>query len=146
VISIAYTEDDYELDFTVWSKCNKCAAADVVLGSGRKIWGVLYEIPDHLIRRATSGCRKSLDSIEGEGTNYKRKGITLRYQNGLHVKGNPIIYVVINKRKGLQTSLEYGRYIVIGLREHNVPKEYVEYVKARIIANNPNLKNDIEVL
>jgi hypothetical protein len=60
-VGIAHTQDYYELDFTVWSKKNKCAAADIVPGSGRKIWGVLYEIPDYLIRRETSGKRKSLD-------------------------------------------------------------------------------------
>jgi hypothetical protein len=145
-VDIAYTDDDYELEFTVSSINNKCAAADIVSGSGRKIWGVLYEIPDYLIRRETSGCRKSLDAIEGEGTNYKRIGIALRYQNGILVEGNSITYVVINKTEGLKTSLEYGRHIVIGLREHKVPNEYVEYVKARIISNNPALKKDIEVL
>lgn len=145
-VDIAYTDDDYELDFNIWSKKNQCAAADIVPGSGRKIWGVLYEIPDYLIRRETSGCRKSLDAIEGEGTNYKRIGIALRYQNGLLVEGNPITYVVINKTKGLKTSLEYGKHIVIGLREHKVLNDYVEYVKARIISNNPALKKDIEVL
>ncbi len=146
-VGIAYTDDDYELDFTVWSKCNKCAAADIVPGSGRTIWGVLYDIPDCLIRRETFVGRKSLNEIEGESTNYRKIGIALRYQNGLPVEGNPITYVVKNRKKGLQTSFEYGRHIVIGLRAHNnIPNEYVEYVKTRIIANNPALKNDIEVL
>jgi len=36
-VGIAYTKDDYELDFTVWSNGNQCAAADIVPGSGRKI-------------------------------------------------------------------------------------------------------------
>lgn len=145
-VGMAYTENDFELDFTVWSRTNQCAAADIVPGSGRKIWGVLYEIPDYLIQRDTSGNRRSLDAIEGKGVNYKRINIALRYPNGLHVEGEPITYVVINKQKGLQTSLAYTNHIVTGLQEHNVPQEYIEYVKAQVVANNPNLKKDIDAL
>ena len=66
-VGIAYTEDDFELDFSVWSKGNNCAAADIIPGAGRKIWGVIYEIPDYLIERtsAKERDRKSLDAIEG---------------------------------------------------------------------------------
>jgi hypothetical protein len=71
-VGIAFTEGDYGLVFDIFSKTNDCAAADIVSGSGRQIWGVLYEIPDVLIKRDPSGNRKSLDQIEGEGTNYKR--------------------------------------------------------------------------
>jgi len=141
---IAYTEDDFELDFTVQSKSNQCAAADIVSGSGRKIWGVLYEIPDHLIRRETSGDRKSLDAIEGEGVNYRKVPISLRRADGTSLEQEVITYVAIKRQSGIQTSLEYASHIVLGLREHNVPEDYIEYVKGRIIANNPALRNGIE--
>jgi gamma-glutamylcyclotransferase (GGCT)/AIG2-like uncharacterized protein YtfP len=144
-IGIAYTEDDYELDFTVWSDGNHCAAADIVPGSGRKIWGVLYEVPDYLITRETARNRnrKSLDEIEGEGTNYCRTTITLRDPNGSPINAQVITYVVIEKRMGLQTSLEYACHIITGLREHGAPNDYINYVKARIVANNPSLRDDI---
>lgn len=145
-VGIAYSEDNFELDFTVWSAGNNCAGADIVPGSGRKIWGVLYEIPDHLIRRDTSGDRRSLDAIEGEGVNYKRVPISLRRADGNAVEQEVITYVVVNKQSGIQTSLEYARHIVVGLRMHNVPDEYIGYVKGRIIANNSALRNDLEAL
>jgi len=143
-VGIAYTRDDFELDFTVWSTGNQCAAADIVPGSGRKIWGVLYEIPDHLIRRDTAGNRRSLDDIEGEGTNYQRMTISLKYPNGRPVKPDAITYVVKDRKKGLQTSLEYVCHIIVGLHEHGVPEEYIEYVKMRIVKNNPSLKEEME--
>jgi hypothetical protein len=51
-----------------------------VAGHGRKIWGVIYDIPDYLIPRKTADAkrRKSLDEIEGEGKNYKRVKTKLR--------------------------------------------------------------------
>ncbi len=143
---IVYTEDDFELEFTVWSHGNQCAAANIVPGSGRKIWGVLYDIPDYLIRRETSGNRRSLDTIEGESQNYQRMTIALRYPNGLIIEQEIITYVARNRKSGIRTSLEYARHIIMGLHEHNVPDDYIEYVKARVIANNPDLRNDIEAL
>jgi hypothetical protein len=83
-------------------------------------------------------------AIEGEDINYQRITIALKYPDGLPVGGEPITYVVINKQSGLRTSLEYANHILIGLQEHNVPEEYVEYVKARTIANNPSLENNIK--
>lgn len=145
-VGIAFTADDHELDFTVWSNCNQCAAADIVSGSGRKIWGVLYEIPDHLIRRQTSGVRRSLDEIEGEGANYKRVPIALRHPDGTVLDQEVITYVVINRQGGIQTSLEYASHIVFGLRGHDVREEYIQYVKGRIIANNPAVRDEIENL
>jgi len=147
-IGIAYTEDDYELDFTVWSDGNHCAAADIVRGSGRKIWGVLYEVPTYLITRKTSRSRdrKSLDEIEGEGTKYRRTPIMLRCPNGSPITVEVITYVVKDRKSGLQTSSEYACHIITGLRKHRVPDEYISYVKARIIANNPSLKDSIAML
>ena len=143
-VGIACTTDIFELDFNVWSKGNGCAAADLVPGAGRSIWGVLYEIPGYLIRRETSGNCKSLDAIEGEGTNYQRVEIALIDSVGESITA--LTYVVINKVSALRTSLEYASHIVIGLREHNVPSEYIDYVKARIVANNPSLKDGIEAV
>jgi hypothetical protein len=143
-VGVACTKDSFELDFDVWSKGNKCAAADLMPGLGRKIWGVLYEIPDYLIHRETSGKRKSLDAIEGEGINYTRREIALTKLDGESIKA--MTYVVRNRISGHKTSLEYASHIVIGLREHNVPSEYIDYVKERIVANNPSLKDSVEAL
>jgi AIG2 family protein len=145
-LGAAYTEEEFELDFDVWSRGNECAAADIISGRGRRIWGVLYEIPDHLINRETSGNRKSLDAIEGR--KYERRTIAVMYPDGAPVDEEVITYVVLEneKRNDIQTSAKYCGYIIAGLREHNVPDEYIEYAKARMITNNPGLRADVEVL
>lgn len=142
-VGIGYTQDNFELEFAVFSKTNDCGAANIRPGSGRNIWGVLYKIPCYLITRGTSGVRKSLDAIEGEGCNYKRISIPIRYPDGAPVKGDIITYVAIEPQEGLLTSLPYATYIICGLREHNVPDEYINYVKERVIANNRDLMQDV---
>src|SRR6266545_4263178 len=80
-VGVAFTQDDYELVFDIWSTSEGGrAAADLIEGSGRKIWGVVYEIPDYLIRRETASARqrKSLDAIEGQGSNYQLVEIKLQ--------------------------------------------------------------------
>ncbi|MGA2659557.1 MAG: gamma-glutamylcyclotransferase family protein [Verrucomicrobiota bacterium] len=139
-VGVAVTENDYEFTFDICSKTNDCAAADIVEGGGRRIWGVLYEILDRLIRRDTSAPDKSLDAIEGEGTNYQRVEIHLRWPDGRCVAGCVLTYVGLARRQGIQTSAAYARHIVAGLAEHPaVPQDYVSYVRARILANNPAL-------
>jgi len=143
-IGLAFTVDEYRLDFTTWSVDNQCAAADIISEPGRKIWGVLYKIPDHLIEKETSGDRKSLDAIEGG--NYQRESIKLKYPDGTPVAENVITYMVKDKKSGIRTSFKYAEYIITGLREHYAPDEYIEYVKMRVIANNPELRHRIEAL
>jgi len=145
-VGIAYTEEIYELVFDIWSKTNKCAAANLLAGAGRLIWGVLYEVPDWLIRRETAKGRRSLDAIQGEGTNYQWEHISLRYSDGTRVPGPVITYIGKYHRQGIETSLDYATHILKGLHEHNVAAEYVEYVKARIIANNLSLTEEVNRL
>ena|SRR5437867_2160762 len=142
-IGIAYTKDNYELEFDIWSESNDCAAADIVRCTGRKIWGIVYEIPDWLISRDTAGSRKSLDEIEGEGTNYSRLPITLCYSDCTPFRGTVQTYIGRDRRQGIKTSLKYVRHILLGLKEHKneVPNEYVQYVKDRITVNNPDLRD-----
>jgi gamma-glutamylcyclotransferase (GGCT)/AIG2-like uncharacterized protein YtfP len=135
----ARTVDDYELDFTVWSKNNNCAAADIVLKEGSNVWGVVYDVPSYLICRGSANRlgRKSLDEIEGEDKNYQRIRIKVETEAGKIIEA--ITYEVINKRKGLKTSREYAEHIIKGLEEHNIPWDYINKVKRKIIENNPCL-------
>ena len=61
---------------------------------------------------------------------------------GIPVKPDAITYVVkdTERKQGIKTSLEYASHILAGLKEHEVPEEYIEYVKMRIALNNPSLK------
>jgi hypothetical protein len=144
---VALTRHNYQLKFDLWSKCNKCAAADLVRGSGRRIWGVIYQIPDDLIRRETAGDRKSLDEIEGEGGNYERTAIDLYLRNGRPVSQTVITYIgrkSARKRK-IPTSSDYVRHIFTGLDNYDLPDGYVAYVKNRVLANNRDLRSALTI-
>lgn len=143
-IGIARTVEPFELAFTVWSKTNACAAADMIPSkTGRSVYGVVYEIPDFLLSRDTARKhnRKSLDAIEGEGTNYVRRAIDLFKADGLRLSA--MTYVVKERGTGLKTSLAYVKHILDGLKEHCIPEEYRQYVVSRIIDNNPDLQKEI---
>lgn len=143
-IGLAATIDTFDLEFTVWSKSNNCAAADIVPNdNGRIIMGVCYEIPDYLITRDTANAqgRKSLDAIEGEGTNYFRTDIQVALIDG--TQRNVVTYVVKNRRSGLKTDIAYAAHILDGLREHTFDQNYKNYVVSQIVLNNPNLKEDV---
>lgn len=144
VVGVARTVGNYELSFDIWSEGGGRAAADLVEGAGRQIWGVIYEVPDRLIRRESARPRKSLDAIEGEGGNYRRVEIAVRWVDGGEV-GRPVLtYLGRDRREGVRTSLEYVQHILAGLREHNIPGDYVQYVRERVLANNPDLRDGIE--
>lgn len=138
-LGLALTCESFHFDFTVWSETNKCAAADIVLGNGEKIWGVLYEIPNYLISRDTAGNRKSLDAIEGP--KYQRQEIQVCKATDLETPLTVLTYTVINKQTGFRTSYEYVTHILTGLHEHQAPTKYIEYVMSCIVRNNPTLKS-----
>jgi hypothetical protein len=145
-LGLVRTRDPFEFDFDVWSESNQCFASDLRSGGGRQIWGVLYEIPAFLIDRKTAKPqdRKSLDAIEGKL--YKRTDIAVEKPDGTPLNSPVITYRVIEPGVTQPTSLEYATHIIGGLREHNAPPEYIEYVKTRIVASNPTLARDIERL
>lgn len=141
-VGIAVTQEDFEFKFDIWSTAGGGrAAADIVPGTGRKIWGVVYEIPDFLIRRDTARARgrKSLDAIEGEGRNYERTTIDLNWSDGQPVLDPVITYLGKDRRTGIKTSQDYVNHILKGARDHDLPEDYIAYVKRRISDNNPAL-------
>lgn len=145
-VDIAETVEDFELAFDVYSTGRGCAASDIVTKHGGKVWGVLYEIPDYLIRRETAKAagRKSLDAIEGECTNYKHQTIEVRRDSGDIVPA--LTYTAKAPKAGLRTNFKYVRLIVCGLRERKVADDYVEKVKAIAPANNPDIAAEVEKL
>src|SRR5438876_6000234 len=86
----------------------------------RPAWGVLFEVPDELLSRATSGSGRSFDEIEGEGTNYRRSWLPVRDRNGQLLIA--LTYVVVCPRENLRTSEAYVGHILKGLRDHDVPQ------------------------
>jgi len=144
VIGIAETVEDYQLAFDVCSTREKCAAANIVRLPGSRVWGVLYEVPDYLIRRETAGSRKSLDAIEGEGENYERGCISVRRPDGRIVEA--LTYRTREPQSGLRTSTGYVRHIVLGLREQGAPEDYIREVKEIAKANNPGIAAEVDAL
>jgi hypothetical protein len=142
VVGAAETIEPYRLAFDVWSKGNKCAAADLIRGGNRSAWGVLFEVPDVLLTRATSGAARSFDEIEGEGKNYRRFWLPVRDMEGRELIA--LTYVVTKPKAKLRTSIAYVAHIVKGLRDHNVPADYINLVKAAALRNNPLLRTELD--
>jgi hypothetical protein len=91
--------------------------------------------------------RRTLDAIEGEGGNYSRDTINLRDKNGQAVHGSVFTYIGRDRKAGIRTSSEYVSFILQGHAEHRaIPIEYVEYVRARALANNPGLQLSLTLI
>jgi len=140
-LGLACTAGQYDVAFTVFSTSNNCAAADMVRARNKKVWGVLYEVPDNLMSRETSGNRKSFDQIEGPF--YRRRKIKI-FRGGN--PDSPLIawtYTVRTRTKGIKTSAEYARHILVGLQEHHAGPEYIDHMRRKILKNNPELHNQL---
>ena len=145
-IGIAQTLEDYRLTFDVWSAGRGCAASNIVPTAGSTVWGVLYDVPDWLMNRdsARKRQRRSFDSIEGEGSNYRRTQIDVRKSDAQVLTATT--YVVIEPRAGLKTNLEYVGHIIRGLRERRIDTAYIETVKAIAAENNPQIADAVRQL
>lgn len=124
----AETIEEFELAFDVFSQTNGCAASDLVAvpRTGRRAWGVLYEIPADLIRGKRRDDRKTLTQIEGP--RYEERILRVRNSDGEEVEAITFLVKKDDRRAGLWTSADYVGHIVAGLRAHEVPEEYVQRV------------------
>jgi hypothetical protein len=138
--------EGFQLAFNVWSNNRRCAAADIVPKAASKVWGALYEVPDSLLDRNTAAAigRKSMDAIEGEGSNYRREEIVVRLDNDQIVTA--LTYRVRDPKPNLKTGIGYVEYIVKGLRERGVPEKYITEVKGIAGINNPTIAIQAESL
>lgn len=136
LIGVVHTVQKFDFDFTIWSKTNNCAAADIILGGEHNIWGALYEIPDERVFRdlAKEHQLRSLDQIEGEGYNYERIKIDLSDSSEERISGDVYTYIAkLSKRRfDLCTSKEYSDHILKGLFELEASADYVDYIRSRI--------------
>lgn len=145
IVGLARTVERFHLDFTVWSRQNGCAAADLIeTPAGRSIWGILYDIPpERVFDDAAAPGVRSLDAIEGG--NYRREEVAVCTATG-PVGGPVLTYRVRERKSGVRTELGYVAHLFRGLREHAAPEEYVEYAKARVLLNNPALAGSLVAL
>jgi len=124
----AETIEEFDIAFDVWSQTNGCAASNLIRVpcSGRRAWGILFEIPAVLIRGRRTDDRKTLAQIEDP--RYEEKQIRIRNAAGEELEVATFLVRPEEQRPGLWTSFEYVQHIVNGLRAHEVPDEYVERV------------------
>ena len=143
-LGLAETVDNYELDFDVWSTGNNCAASNLRLRGDAPAQGVLYEVPDYLMSRATAAPRgrRSFDQIEGPA--YRRQAIRVKKRDGTIVDAET--YLVINPQPNQRTSADYVRYIVQGLRNHGADAAYIQKVKDIAARNNPAIAQQVQAL
>lgn len=130
---------NHKLSFGVWSSNRKCAAATLMPANGNWVWGALYNIPEQLVYRDRAKVifRKSLDQIEGEGTNYRREKINVRLSDGSWQEA--ITYVAMSPKSDIRTSVEYVSFILKGLRERGAPDQYISEVTQIAYENNPDI-------
>ncbi len=144
-IGLAVTVEPHVFKLSVPSDIHGCTAT-IEPGGTEGVWGVLYEVPDHIIERDTEKPQrwKSLDQIEAEGKNTERITIRVRRVSGEEVAA--ITYVGIRKEEGLRTTAEYSSCILDGLKSHGAPMVYVHKVREIILANNPDLTRGLSAV
>jgi hypothetical protein len=124
----AETVEEFDLAFDVWSQTNGCAASDMVRasGTGRRVWGVLYEIPAELIRGKRKDGTKTLAQIEG--SRYEEGTVRVLTEEGREVEAVTFLVKADERCAGLWTSFDYVQHIVRGLRDHEIAEECVQRV------------------
>lgn len=139
--------EDFAICFNVHSSKNQCAASNICASKGKKVWGVLFKIPDRLIRGKPEG-RKSLRQIEG--SKYHEKNIEVVKPDGKKVKAVTFVAEAEDCQEGLSTAVWYVSWILYGLREHQVDEDYIERVRQGAIDTNQraivNAQNQIELI
>jgi len=141
-MGLAVTVEPHGFRLGVPSDKHECTAT-IEPGGSNYVWGVLYDVPDHIIRRDDHTPRrwKSLDEIEAEGRNTKRVPIRVRSLGGEEISA--ITYVGMRKQEGLKTTIMYAGYVLRGLMSHGASRDYIESVRKVIITNNPDIATEL---
>lgn len=134
----ACTIEVYDIVFDVWSQTNNCAASDLVRARGRQSWGVLYEIPDEFIRGKRKDGQKTLAEIEG--SRYEETTIRVRNSEGQQVDAVTFVVRDADRQTGLSTSAAYVSWIVYGLRDHDVPEDYIVHILKVAVETNEHAR------
>lgn len=127
---LARTSAAYDVEFTVWSDKNGCAAADLVEAPGQHAWGILYELTD-----------EEFDQLRRvEGKRYRELAIVVDVA-GVSRFASTFVVREDERRLGLWTSAAYVHHIVVGLRSHRCPEDYIQHVIGRAIETNTRAAN-----
>jgi hypothetical protein len=114
----AQTVEDFDIAFDVVSSTNGCAASDLIQTPGRKAWGVLYKLS-----------KDAFDELKViEGARYQEKPILVIDKNGKRRKAKTFVVREDDRRQDLATSAAYVSWIIYGLREHDIPEDWISHV------------------
>jgi len=111
--------ENYELVFNKKARGGS-ATANIHPAPGQTVHGVLYKIPEAAYR--------NLDRYEGVPEHYRR--IEVLVTNGAGEKIAAQAYIATKVEKGLRPAAHYLRAILDGAREHGLPAEYIDQIKA----------------
>jgi len=146
-IGKAQTVEDFDIVFDVYSSTNQCAASDIIPTDGCKVWGVLYDIPDNLVRGRRSD-RPTLEEIEGP--RYHEEKILVQTPDGNKIGAVTFLVKDTERRNDLATAVWYVSWIIYGLREHSVHEDYIKHVREVAIKTNQravrNAQKQIEII
>lgn len=142
VVDIAHTVTGWRFGFPVWGGINDCAAAGILPGGDKPVWGVIYEIPDTWV---VHGDGVSLDRIENEGVDYDRGPIDLQLTDGREPPAPVHTYHPRDPRHDRITQWHYVEHILAGVDEHGLPEYYRRRLERAIIDNNPSLAKRLAV-
>lgn len=116
---------DYRLAFTRESPRWGHGVADIVPAQGQHVWGVLYRIDDV--------CLHNLNIKEGIGVAYQQIEVNVLTDTGYSYQA--ISYEVIHKLVDeILPSRAYAETFIEGASEHDLPSEYIAFLKAIKIA------------
>ena len=111
--------ENYELVFDKKARGGS-ATANIHPAPGRTVHGVLYKIPEAAYR--------NLDRYEGAPEHYRR--IEVQVTNGAGQRVAAQAYIATKVEKGLRPAAHYLQGILDGAREHGLPAEYIDQIKA----------------
>ena len=124
---------DFRLCFNKVSQEDQSGKANVKAHRGRKVWGVLYTIPDaHLT---------ILD--DGEG-GYLRKKMPVRTTDGTATKAWVYVARQPSRDPTLRPYTWYKRFLVEGARQHGLPDRYVQTLERIKAKQDKNKQRDAE--
>ncbi len=96
----------------------RSGAANIKKDLNQQVEGVLYRINEN--------CLKSLDRAEGYPTLYQRQEVEVDYGDK---KINAEVYIIQEEDTTGLPSDRYYQIVLEGANSHNLPAEYVEYIK-----------------
>lgn len=111
--------DGFRLDFTRYSRNNRCGAADIIYDPPGQVWGVVFHIKDEQ--------KGALDKAEGVSVGaYQQFAVDVHPDGDRAQRIKALTYVVVNKEDPRpKPSASYKQLMVDGAEHWKLPAEYL---------------------